>query len=146
MEFIEDNDEFEFSCTPPDVAEAANIAVHNLLPEKSRERYEKAYKSFGDWCKEKKIRAFTENVFLGYFSELANAKKSSTLWSIFSMLKSTLAVKDNVDIGKYSKLIAFLKRKSVGHRAKKSKVLTRDEINSFLFDAPDDRYLMIKVG
>lgn len=35
---------------------------------------------------------------------------------------------------------------SKGHQAKKSKVLSRSEIDEFLLKAPDDRYLLIKVA
>lgn len=61
------------------------------------------------------------------------------------MLKSTLAVKENIDISKYAKLHAFLKKQNVGYKAKKSKIFSRDEINTFLRDAPNDSYLMSKV-
>jgi hypothetical protein len=38
-----EDEENDSCCTPPDVAEAANSAVLNLLPLKSRRIYEKAY-------------------------------------------------------------------------------------------------------
>jgi hypothetical protein len=40
--------------------------------------------------------------------------------------------------------MAFLKRNSDGYQAKKSKVLTRDQMEIFLSEA-NDEYLMIKV-
>lgn len=145
MEIIQDVND-DFSCTSSYVSQIACNASVNLLPQKSKDRYEKTYISFCEWCKKKKIEGFSENVLLIYFNEMAKGKLSSTLWSIYSMLKSTLVVKENVDISKYSRLIAFLKRKSVGYRAKKSKVLRREEMNKFLSEAPDDRYLLIKVS
>lgn len=78
-------------------------------------------------------------------SDLAQIRKSSTLWSIYSMLKATISLKENIDISKYSNLTAYLKRKSVGYRAKKSKVFKRSEINQFISEAPDEIYLMMKV-
>lgn len=72
--------------------------------------------------------------------------KASTLWSLYSMVKSTVQINDNVDISKYAKLIAFLKRQNDGYEAKKSTILTMDNIIKFFSDAPDDTFLLIKVA
>ncbi|RZC37261.1 Phage integrase domain containing protein [Asbolus verrucosus] len=40
---------------------------------------------------------------------------------------------------------AFLKQQSVGHRPKKSKVFTLEELERFLETASDDEYLLLKV-
>lgn len=130
---------------PQDIVEAAGAAVLNLLPTKSRNLYDKAYNQFREWCKKKKVQTYTENVMLAYFHEKSKEYKSSTVWAQYSMLKSCMIVYDNIDISKYAKLMAFLKRNSDGYKAKKSKILTRDQIDSFLSQANDDEYLMIKV-
>jgi hypothetical protein len=62
------------------------------------------------------------------------------------MLKATLNVKENIDIGVFLKVIAFLKRNAVGYEAKKSKVLPREEANTFLKEADDNVYLLKKVA
>jgi hypothetical protein len=80
---------------------------------------------------EKKARIYTENVLLAYFSEKSKDHKSSTLWAQYSMIRSSLIVNTNIDISKYPKLMAFLKRNSDGYQAKKSKVLTRDQMEIF---------------
>jgi hypothetical protein len=36
----------DISCTPPEIREAANVAIQNLLPTKSRKRYEVVYEKF----------------------------------------------------------------------------------------------------
>lgn len=77
---------------------------------------------------------------------MAEQLKPSSLWSKYSMLKASLTVKDDTDIKSFSKLTAFLKRKSTGYRAEKSKTFSRDEIIKFLLQAPDDKYLMMKVN
>lgn len=105
-------DEITDYCTPPDISNIAKEVTSNLLPTKSREKYNLQYKLFMDWCSAKKITRYSENVILAYLSELAAKYKCSTLWSIYSMLKSTLAVKDNVDIGSYTKVVAYLKKLS----------------------------------
>ena len=52
---------------------------------------------------------------------------------------------DNVNISSYCRLTAFLKKKHVGYEAKKSKVLRREEILKSLKEAPDEKFLMMKV-
>ncbi|KAJ8982664.1 hypothetical protein NQ317_019065 [Molorchus minor] len=59
------------------IVEAANIAINNLLPTKSRSLYDIAYNRFKKWCAEKNVQLYSENVFLSYFSENAKNYKSS---------------------------------------------------------------------
>lgn len=61
------------------------------------------------------------------------------------MLKATLQVKNDIDIGQYKKVVAFLKRKSVEYKAKKSRILERNDIDKFVSEAPDEQFLMMKV-
>lgn len=61
------------------------------------------------------------------------------------MLKCTLNLNDNIDISKYMKLTSFLKQNNVGYQPKKAKVLTREQVDKFMIDASDEKYLMIKV-
>ncbi|KAJ8982372.1 hypothetical protein NQ317_006959 [Molorchus minor] len=95
---------------PKRIVEAANIAISNLLPTKSRSLYDIAYNRFKKWCAEKNVQVYSENVLLAYFSENAKNYKSSTLWAQYSIVKSCLIIYDNIDISKFPKLIAFLKR------------------------------------
>lgn len=131
--------------TPPELVEAANMVTLNLLPKKSREKYEMAYKRFMDFCHKKKTTSRSEHVLVAYLSELATTMKSSTLWSTYSMLKTTLIAKEDIDIGNYQKLRAFLKRQSDGYVAKKSKTLSEGEIQQFMEEAPDATHLLTKV-
>jgi hypothetical protein len=62
------------------------------------------------------------------------------------MLKLTLNIRDGIDVTKFLKLVPFLKKSPVGYQAKKSKVLTRDQINLFLEKASDENYLLLKVN
>lgn len=129
-----------------DIEESANIACLSLLPEKSRKRYEATYQYFKKWCQTKTATAVSETVLLAYFHEKSAVLKSpSSLWCEYSMLKSTLFIEENIDISKYPKLRAFLKRRNDGYKPKKSNVFDREDVNSFLFEAPDDIYLMMKV-
>lgn len=134
-----------FELTPPELSIIAQNASENILPEKSKSRYISTYDEFIAWREEKKANSFSENVMLAYFSELSAKLKPSTLWSRFSMIKSMLKIRNNVDISEYPKLNAFLKRQSDGFTSKKSKILTSNEVERFLNEAPDDRYLATKV-
>lgn len=137
--------ETEDQCTPPDIVEAAAATINNLLPEKSKGIYEQHYRQFMDWRKIKNINSFSENVLVAYFNEKSSLMKSSTLWKIYSMLRSTISVKHNVEISTYTKLKAFLKRKSDGFQPKKSKTLSAEEVRKFIDEAPDEIYLATKV-
>ncbi|XP_044260666.1 uncharacterized protein LOC123008737 isoform X2 [Tribolium madens] len=61
------------------------------------------------------------------------------------MLKTTIFVNENVDISKFLKLRAFLKRQNAGYKPKKSNTFSREGISQFLEEAPDDKYLLMKV-
>lgn len=128
-----------------DIEESAALAVQSLLPVKSKDKYENAYRQFDDWCKERRVKVITEEVLLAYFEQKSRVYKSSTLWSLYSMLRTTLSMKKNIDIKKFVSLIAFIKRKSVGQLSKKSSVLTKSEVETFLKEADDTTYLMMKV-
>lgn len=144
--FSSDSEEETISfCTPPDLVERANEATADLLPNKSKKIYEVCYKRFTEWCETKSVGNITENVVLAYLKEKSEILKPSTLWSEYSMLKATLLINNNVEIRNFQKLIPFLKKKSVGYRPKKSKVFSREQLDKFLVEAPDSKYLMMKV-
>lgn len=60
------------------------------------------------------------------------------------MLRTTIQRNHNVDIN-YPKLHTLLKKYSVGFKPKKSNVFEARDIASFLSEAPDDAFLVIKV-
>ena len=138
----------EVVCTPPNISKAAADAISDLVPTKSELIYKQAYQKFMDWRSKNEIRNFSENVLLAYFSELAlNSKwKCSTLWSHYSMVKSMLNIRNGVDISKYIKLRLFLKKKNEGYTPKKSRVFTKEEFDKFIQDAPNEKYLAMKVS
>lgn len=129
-----------------DITMAANSAVASLMPEKSKKIYEHQYLEFMKWCAIKNVSEYSEVVLLAYFYEISDKFKSSTLWSVYSMLKSTLAIRNNIDISKFFKLTAFLKNKSKGYRAKKSSIFTRNQLEQFFREASDELYLFEKVN
>lgn len=143
---MEIDDISDISCTPPEIAQVAKLVTLNLLPEKSRSKYEKQYELFRKWCESQGTQKISENILLAYFAEKAKVMKSSTLWSIYSMLRSTISVKNDINLSEYKKLIAFLKRQAIGQKPIKSKTLSSDEVETFLIEAPDNTYLLKKVA
>lgn len=142
---MENLSESESEVSPAEITEAANIATLDLLPSKSRVRYENVYQVFEECCEEHKIKEITEDVILWYLTEKSKSLKPSSLWSVYSMLKATLYIKKNIDFKQYSKVTAFLKKKSVGYKPKVSEVFSREQCDTFLQKADDNEYLMIKV-
>lgn len=121
-------------------------ACDQLLPPQSKEKYNSVYQKFQTWRKTKNNDPISEEILLKYFTELAESIKPSSLWAIFSMLKTTIKIYDQCDIGSYSNLLALLKRNSENYIPKKSSVLSDEDIAKFLNDAPDDQYLAMKVA
>lgn len=129
-----------------DIEEEADRAIANLLPDKSKHLYEKAYKAFKDWCLKKKVgNIVNESVLLVYFTKELKDLKASTAWSTYSMLRATLNIKENIEIKKFHKLRAHLKKRNKGYRSKQSAILTKEQIYQFVRDAPDIEYLAMKV-
>ena len=96
---------------PSDIEEAAESALSTVIPQKSKAKYDLAYDKFEKWCQEKKLKHVNEKVMLAYFEGKKNLK-SSTMWTLYSMLRCELALKRNIDIKKYTNLVAFIKRQS----------------------------------
>lgn len=138
------SDSDEIIGTPEELKEIANSVTLDLLPEKSKNKYEHQYKLFSNWCRSKKVKKISESVLLVYISELSKVMKPPTLWGIYSMLKATIRAKDDIDLSQFKKVIAFIKKQNVGHEPKKSKTLTKFQIDEFIRSAPDEHYLMKK--
>lgn len=62
------------------------------------------------------------------------------------MLKATTLVNHDIDMKSFEKLTAFLKKCYVGHRPNKSRTFTKNEIDKFVSEAPDDKFLLMKVS
>lgn len=125
------------------LSDSSEFEDEELVPEKSKFKYQKTYEAFKKWCLEKNCTVVNERVLLAYFSK--EQSKYSTAWSIYSMLRLTLKVNDNVNIANYTKLKDYLKSKSDGYHAKSSRSFTKDEIYRFIKDAPNVDFLAAKV-
>jgi len=65
---------------------------------------------------------------------------------MYSMLRSTIQEKHNINIHNYAQVIQFLKKNSKSYEVKKAKILTSEQCQQFIKEAPDDKYLAIKVN
>jgi len=130
---------------PSEMLETAKEIHFNSLPQISKQKYTKTYNEFKKWRKAKNTKSFEEPVVLVYFNEISAQYAASTLWAKFSMLKATIKAFNNINIGTYSQLLGFLKKKNAGYRTKKSSVLTTNDVSKFLKEAPDAEYLVMKV-
>ncbi|XP_072936502.1 uncharacterized protein [Epargyreus clarus] len=128
------------------VPASVNSSTLNLLPSKSKKLYSAAYEAFKKWRKENKSNSLCEDALLTYFVQLSTKYAPPSLWATYSMLKYTINTYDQIDIGGYNKLTAFLKKKNLGYQPKKSQVFSRENISKFLNEAPDDIYLCEKVA
>ena len=136
----------EISIKPELNSEAECVVVNNeLLPAKSRHRYEQVYKLLIDWQNEKKCFSFSEKTLIAYFNEKAKKLKPSSLWTTYSLLRLTLKQNHNVDISSYTKLKGMLRAKETGFVPKQSRTFSTADMAKFFNTAPDKKYLDTKV-
>lgn len=119
---------------------------YELLPKTPKNKYESTYKRFMNWTLQNNAQTLSENVLVAYLKKLSKELKPSSLWTTFSMLKTMLKLRNNIDISSYTKCILFLKFQSSGYQCQKSLTLTSEQINKFLSEAPDWEYLFTKVS
>ncbi|KAJ8915322.1 hypothetical protein NQ315_014830, partial [Exocentrus adspersus] len=82
-----------------------------------------------------------------YFTELSTKYKSSTLWTYYSILRSTITLHQDINLENYKKLRALLKRKSEGFLPKGrfyNRSITPYARNS-LSRTSDNKYLATKL-
>lgn len=135
------NSKSEENHVSEEILEMAESALDELIPTKSRKIYEYVYSAYVNWKTSKGITDTSEKVLLAYFKMLSNEYKPAILWGNFSMLKLMIKLKEKIDINKFTEISAFLKQKSKGYTAKKSKIFSANELESFLKNAPDEHEL-----
>lgn len=141
---MDSNDELEIKYRPPEVIISEDM--EDIIS--SNHMSENAYDKFKEWCDCQNAISYSENVLIEYFSDLANKYKwpYTELLSHYSMIKSMLYIKHNIDTTKFLKLQLYfddLNEDSIPR--KESRIFTRDNIEEFLSNAPDDKYLVMKV-
>lgn len=131
-------------CAPSEIKSETNPTL-NLRTVNATDKYKNVYEAFKTW-RTTRNAPISENVLFAYFDELKKTNKPNSLSAIFSMLKSTVKLNDRTDIGTYSNLITFLKQNSENYIPKKSRILSPENIEKFLHEAPDYTYLAMKVS
>ncbi len=131
---------------PKWVIQATKEADTRLIPEQSKECYERVYNQFVAWRKENNSNSVSKRTLMVYISELSKSRKPTTSWAYVLMLKSMLKLNEDVDISKYPKVKVFLKKKSEGHKPMQAKMFSKEEIRKFIFEAPDFDQLATKVS
>ncbi|KAK4887576.1 hypothetical protein RN001_003847 [Aquatica leii] len=82
--------------TPKHLTEKAVAVSLDLLPTKSKEKYLSCYDKFVKWKEAEGATSWSEDVLLSYFAEELSKYAPTTMWSIYSMLKTTISSKHNV--------------------------------------------------
>ncbi|KAJ3662233.1 hypothetical protein Zmor_006589 [Zophobas morio] len=130
-------------------SEEVEKAVGKLVPQKSKDLYEKEYNIFCRWRDQKQAKGVDENIVLVYISERSTKVKSSSLclWSYYSQLKKMLSVREKIDCSRFHQVTAFLKTASTGYvQKKKTRVFnTRRPRKIFGYCSYNEKYLLLKV-
>ena len=125
------------------------IIKYVTLPKKSADRYLLVYQVYNKWKVENhhllSAEKNEENNLLIYFTKLKEKLAPATLWSIYSMLKSTLYSHENIDIKNFLNLKALVKNNSKGYKPKQSLAFKWENIVKFMNEASDHIYLATKV-
>ncbi|KAJ8669252.1 hypothetical protein QAD02_000511 [Eretmocerus hayati] len=129
---------------PMEIRVAADEAIENILPAKSRAYYRKVYIEYVDWKFVKNVVMSNGVILLAYFNHLSKNLALSTLWSKYSILKTMILKEENTNIGNHEKLKKFLEEKNVGFQAKKSLAFTENNLRAFFLHAPDHEFLAAK--
>ncbi|XP_043267093.1 uncharacterized protein [Venturia canescens] len=127
--------------------EEANVIVQaKMISRKSSDRYLLVYNTYKTWREENKksLSSSEENNLIIYFRTLKEKLKPPTLWSIWSMLKKTLNINENINIHHFLKLKILIKTNAKGYKPKKACVLRWNHITKFMDEASNHTYLAMK--
>ncbi|XP_066256697.1 protein tramtrack, alpha isoform-like isoform X6 [Euwallacea similis] len=114
---------------------------------KTAECYHRVYDKFIEWCYENNFGDYTESTLLAFFKDRASRPgfKANSLWSYYSMLKTKLLSVHNINILEFKKLRRYLKEENEGWHRKMSPGLSEEQFLRFIHEAPDEKYLAVKV-
>lgn len=138
MSNVDSDAENEDEVIPQELLDAAEDAIRDSLPEKSKSIYEATYQKFLDWMKVKQTNSFSETVFLAYFKEISSKVSPSTLWPRYSMIGTMLKIEKGINIKSLLKIHAFLKKQCQGYVSKQAKAFTSDDLKKFLAASDED--------
>lgn len=143
---MEDSEDESFQSTPPEAKEkAAEFMKNKLVPTRSKERYAKNFEEFETFLVERfNTQHISENMLVLYIEYLLNEKSLmiSSVKTILSSIKGVLIARGK-EIN-YNRIYKIIKDEEKTYEAKKSKVFTREEINKWLKETPNDSRTIVK--
>ncbi|XP_022900449.1 uncharacterized protein [Onthophagus taurus] len=140
------NSDISTSEDPLELESVADLtSTNSLIPKGSKSNYERVYRQFKAWFNQKNAKFISEDVLLGYLMEKSKTVKSTSLWTIYSILKRMLMIKEELDVTKYFRVGQFLRKMLKNKKSNRSNIFTQEQINMFLEDAQDEKYLLFKV-
>lgn len=112
------------------MARSPNEIIAEIGPQKSKDRYDKAWNDFLAFCK---TSTPGENDYLQYFDFLKTAKgyKASSIWSEYSKLNSSHFIKLGSKLQQWPRVSALLKSYMAGYERKKARAFSHEELMSF---------------
>lgn len=125
-----------------DIREKAKAILRECIPEKSRDRYNKALKDFNEWTVRQQCPTINEDVVLVYLKFKSETLAPNSLFSVFSMLNKCLP---SLNMGSFHNIKGFLQNKNRGYKPKKAKTFTVEEFDKFVNEADDFVFLLHKV-
>lgn len=132
------------------IIEKADDILLDSLPAKSKAKYVAVYEKFVEWRNDQNVTKnnMREEVMLVYLHKLSQEDKLKppTVWSKYSMLKSTLLKYENINMKPWEKVTSFMKRQARGYCPKKAQIFTAEDITKFCAQAPDELNLLDKVS
>jgi hypothetical protein len=72
--------------------EEAQEVIQRVLPEKSKEHYEKEFSGFNKWREQRQVGVISEEVMLSYSLNINKKYTASSMWSKYSILKTTITI------------------------------------------------------
>lgn len=131
---------------PDTIDEIAEEMKKKLVPEESKEEYEKVYQEFKIWRAMKGVVVTNENVLLSYVDDLECRYAISTIKKKLSIIKTMLRIHEKIESRNFVQLQAYLNKQLSKHVPKKAEALTAENYNDFLHNASDDEFLDVKVS
>ncbi|KAF7997160.1 hypothetical protein HCN44_005437 [Aphidius gifuensis] len=144
----DDDDDIHQILNEPDVIKTTSESSldSKYLRSKSKLKYSKTYEKFIEWKTKQQNSIINEDLMIKYLIEMSSIIKPSSLYARYSMLKTMIKIKNNIDIDNYKKLKPFLKNQSCGFKSQKAATFTSNDVEKFLNEAPDNKYLIPKVA
>lgn len=135
---LEDEEE-EVQLTPPEIKESVkNFTEGHIVPKKSSEKYQKWYQNFEKWVIDRTNNTYiSESIIIHYFKYLMEEEllAINTIRTKLSGIRTVLLSKGTkID---YERIIQILKLLEKGQTRKKSKIMTRDQVDTWLKNIPD---------